>query len=130
MTDQEFYEQFEQGTLSNESFHHRDHVRMAFLYLSKYPAMEAVQRFCGALQRFAAMKGKPNLYHETITWAYLFLIRERLARAERRPTWDEFCKSNADLLNWKDGVLSRYYRTETLASDLAKTVFIFPDKFS
>jgi hypothetical protein len=129
MTDQELYEQFEQGTLSNESFHHRDHVRMAFLYLSKYPALEAVQRFCGALQRFAAAKGKPHLYHETITWAYLFLIRERLARAERRPHWDEFSKSNADLLNWKDGVLGRYYRTETLASELARTVFIFPDKF-
>jgi hypothetical protein len=130
MTDQELYEQFEQGTLSNESFHHRDHVRMAFLYLSKYPAMEAVQRFCGALQRFAVAKGKPYLYHETITWAYLLLIRERLARAEQPLSWEEFSEGNADLLVWNDGVLSRYYRAETLSSELARRIFIFPDKVS
>ena len=130
MTDQELLEQFEQGTLPNESFHHRDHVRMAFLYVSKYPGIEAVERFCVALQRFAAAKGKPQLYHETITWAYLFLIRERLARTERRPTWEEFSHSNADLLVWKDGVLSRYYSTDTLTSELARKVFVLPDKLS
>jgi hypothetical protein len=128
MTDQEFFEQFEQGTLPGEFFHHRDHVRMAFLYLTRYPALEAVQRFCDALQRFAAANGKPHLYHETISWAYLFLIRERLARAERQLTWQEFSESNADVLVWKDGALSRYYCAETLASELARRVFVLPDK--
>jgi hypothetical protein len=31
------------------------------------------------------------------------------------------------LLTWKNGILSRYYRAETLASDLARAVFLFPD---
>jgi hypothetical protein len=130
MSDQEFLEQFEQGTLPNESFHHRDHVRAAFLYVSKYPGIDAVERFCVALQRFAAAKGKPQLYHETITWAYLFLIRERLARVARPQTWEEFSASNADLLVWKDGVLSRYYAPGTLTSELARRVFVLPDKLS
>jgi len=128
MTDQELMDQFERGTLPNECFHHREHVRVAFLYLSLYPALEAIQLFSRALQRFAAAHGKPQLYHETISWAFMFLIRERMARSETQPTWDEFSRSNADLLAWENRPLSRYYREETLASELARAVFIFPDK--
>src|SRR6266481_1951846 len=125
MTDQELLEQFERGTLPGEHFHHREHVRVAFLYLSRYPVLEALQAFSRALQRFAALHGKPQLYHETITWAYIFLVRERVARAGEKQTWDEFARNNADLLVWQNGLLKQYYREETLASDLAKAVFIF-----
>jgi hypothetical protein len=128
MTDQELREQFERGTLPNESFRHREHVRMAFLYLAEYPALRALQAFSEALQRFATAHGKPQLYHETITWAYILLIRERMARAGRRENWEEFARNNADLLRWKDGVLQQYYREETLTSDLARTTFVFPDR--
>ena len=121
-------DQFECGTLPNECFHHREHVRVAFLYLSLYPALEALQLFSKALRKFAAAHGKPQLYHETITWALMFLIRERMARFETPPTWDEFSRNNADLLTWENRPLSRYYREETLASELARAVFIFPDK--
>ena len=44
MTDDEFIASFENCSLANESFHHSDHVRMAFLYLCRYPALEALQR--------------------------------------------------------------------------------------
>lgn len=127
MTDQELIEQFEDGTLSSEHFHHREHLRAAFLYLSKYPVMEALQAFSKALRRFAEAHGKPRLYHETVTWAYVLLIQERMARAGKKQAWDEFARDNPDLLIWKDGILTRYYRAETLASDLARAVFVFPD---
>jgi hypothetical protein len=128
MTDNEFIASFENCSLANEAFHHADHVRMAFLYLARNPALEALQRFSASLARFAAANGKPQLYHETITWAFLFLIRERLARTGWRQTWTEFAAGNPDLLNWKDNALKKYYRGETLASDLARTTFLLPDK--
>ena len=90
MIDDEFIARFEDGTLANESFHHCDHVRVAFLYLSHYPALEALERFSTSLRRFAAANGKPDLYHETITWAFVLLIRERLARGGCRQAWPEF----------------------------------------
>jgi hypothetical protein len=127
MTDQELMEQFEDGTLPAEYFHHREHVRVAFLYLSQRPALEALQAFSKALRRFAQTHRKPHLYHQTITWAYVFLIQERMARAGKKQSWDEFARDNPDLLAWKDGVLTRYYRAETLASELARAVFVFPD---
>lgn len=128
MTDDELIAGFESCNSANESFHHADHVRMAFLYVSRYPAAEAIQRFSSALARFAAANGKPKLYNETITWAFLLLIRERLARAGRPQTWDEFASANPDLLSWRNSILKYYYRDETLSSDLAKTTFLFPDK--
>ena len=129
MTDEEILA-FEDCTLPNQSFHHRNHVRLAFLYLSRYPALEAIQRFSAALARFAAAKGKSGLYNETITWAFLFLIRERMARAGRKQAWNEFAASNADLMCWQENILKKYYRDETLASDLAKSTFLLPDRIS
>jgi len=84
------------------------------------------------LERLAAASGKPSLYHETITWAFLLLIRERLARALQRsgrlPSWDEFEAENRDLLKGKDDVLREYYREETLKSELARKTFVLPDR--
>jgi hypothetical protein len=79
------------------------------------------------LKRFAAAQGKPDRYHETITWAFLLLIRERIARARRTQRWEEFAAGNADLFVWKGGVLATLYRPETLDSDLARRTFILPD---
>jgi hypothetical protein len=128
MNESEWMEQFATSALPNHSFHHADHVKMAFLYLQKYPPLEALARFSSDLARFATANGKPNLYHETITWAFLLLIRERIARSNSPQTWAEFSETNADLLRWNDNVLKKYYRPETLASELAKKVFLFPDK--
>lgn len=128
MTDDEFLAQFEDGTLPLERFHHADHVRMAFLYLQRYPAVDALRRFSESLAKFAVAHGKTGLYNETVTWAYLLIIHERLARAGRPQTWLEFAAGNQDLLSWKDSVLKKYYREETLNSELAKKTFVLPDK--
>ena len=90
--------------------------------------LEALERFSISLARFATANGKPGRYNETITWAFLLLIRERMARAGCQLTWPEFANRNADLLNWEDNVLKKYYRNETLSSDLAKSTFLLPDK--
>lgn len=128
MTDQEWMRQFEEATLPNESFHHSDHVKMAFLYLQHYAPVEALDRFSAALRHFAKAHGKADRYHETVTWAFLFLIRERLARAGSPCTWDDFASRNPDLLRWDGHILNKFYRPETLSSQLAKNVFVFPDK--
>ena len=130
MTDDEFIANFENASLHGASFHHTDHVRMGFLYLCRYPVLESLQRFSASLMRLAVVIGKPGLYHETITWAFLLLIRERMARAGRRQAWVEFAGGNQDLMSWEHNILKKYYREETLSSALAKSTFLFPDKIS
>jgi hypothetical protein len=127
MSNQELIQRFESDAIPEDSFHHADHVRLAFAYLCEYPVLQGLERFVTALKRFAAARGKTQLYNETITCAYFFLICERMARS-RCAGWEEFANHNPDLLTWKDGILNRYYKEATLKSDLARVVFLFPDK--
>jgi len=124
----ELIQQFEDGATDAASFHHAEHVRLAFEYLCRYSVPVALERFSDALKRFAAAQGKAQRYHETITWAYLLLIHERQARAGCSQTWEEFAERNPDLLVWKGGVLATLYRPETLDSDLARRTFVLPDR--
>lgn len=129
MEDQEFIERFESCILPAEEFHHAQHVRVVWLYLQRYPVLETLTRFAESLKRFATANGKPNLYHETITWAYVFLIHERINRGGGEQSWEEFVAANGDLFDWKNSVLNSLYRAETLRSELAKRVFVLPDRY-
>jgi hypothetical protein len=80
----------------------------------------------------AAVSGRPNLYHETISWAFVLLIRERMERrlwdTGRYAAWEEFAADNADLLSWKGNILKKYYREESLDSEFARRTFVLPDR--
>ncbi|MGE0812435.1 MAG: hypothetical protein AB7O28_01745 [Vicinamibacterales bacterium] len=127
--DARLVEAFRDGTLPDDAFHHRDHVRMAWVYVREHGPREAARRFDADLRRFAAAKGVPGLYHATITGAYLALIAERVLAAPDGD-WPAFAAANADLLTWKPGVLDRYYSADRLWSDLARQQFVLPDRLS
>ena len=127
MTDDEFLTAFQQCTLPPESFHHRDHVRLAFLFLRRHPAIEALRLFVEGLRNYANSLGKTALYHETITWAFVMIIHQRMFHAPDAD-WDQFAGSNPDLLTWQPSILDRYYDPATLSSDQARRVFVFPDR--
>lgn len=125
MNDREFVDAFERCDVP--SFHHRDHVRLAWIYLHDQPPLDALARFTASLKRFATAKGSPGLYHETITWAYLLLIHERMHRTSA-DDFESFAAENADLLAWKPSILDRYYDRATLDSELARRTFVMPSR--
>jgi hypothetical protein len=127
LDDRAFVEAFESGRLSPDLFHHRDHVRLAWIFLRRMPVLDALSRFSDGLKRYATSLGKADRYHQTITWAFLLLINERMARGEAA-TFEAFAADNADLLTWSPSVLSAYYREETLTSPLARRTFLLPDR--
>ncbi|MGB8508919.1 MAG: hypothetical protein WCD76_10960 [Pyrinomonadaceae bacterium] len=108
-------------------FRHKEHVKLTWLYLRKYTLLETVDKVSEALKMFATANGAEHLYNETLTWAYIFLINERMARLGAEHSWDEFFAAHPDLFNWNENILKTYYREETLNSELAKRVFILPD---
>ena len=119
---------FEDGTLPPGAFHHRHHVRTAWILLERRPVLDVLAGFTAGLRRLAAAAGQPGLYHETITWAYVLLVHERRAAA-RGEDWPAFAARNPDLLAWKPSVLeARYYREETLWSARARETFVLPDR--
>jgi hypothetical protein len=128
VTDKEFMAGFQAGSLSGDQFRHRDHIRAAWLFLERYPLIEALERFAECLQRFAAAKGAPDRYHATITWSFLLLINERRERAGRAQSWSEFETGNAELFDREKNILDLYYDPATINSTLARRTFILPDR--
>src|SRR5687768_8500528 len=125
MDDRAFVAALESCTLPSEEFDHRAHVRLAWLYLAEQPLLEALPRFIASLKRYAGSLGASGKYHETITYAFMFLIHERMQR-EPAEGFDKFATAHPDVFG---PILQRYYRAETLASDLARSTFVMPDHF-
>ena len=50
-----------------------------------------------------------------------------MARQGRRGDWEDFAAANPDLFS-HPAALRAYYRDATLESDLAKAVFVLPDR--
>jgi hypothetical protein len=130
MQHDEFLSLFEALLFPVAEFHHRDHVRLAWIYLDRYPPLEGLQRFTDSLKAFVAHHGATDKYHETLTWSFFLLIHERMRRPARAQTWEQFERTNPDLFDWERNVLLRYYREETLNSDLARSIFVLPDRVS
>ena len=120
-------EQFERDITPTDAFPHAEHMKVAFAYLCVYPKLEALERFSNGIKRRAIAKNKPKAYHETITWAHLFLIHERMQRTGTRE-WEQFAAANQDLFDWKNSILNRYYSKALLESDLARETFVMPDQ--
>src|SRR5260370_16537152 len=99
LADDELFARFESALIPNKDYRHREHVRTAFIYLSRYPDLaEAALHFRRALREYAAAQGVPQLFHETLTWAYLPLVNHRMRHG---PAADpaEFLGSNPELLS-------------------------------
>jgi hypothetical protein len=74
--DRRFLEAFENCELSAAEFHHREHLRLAYLYCSLQPADAALAAMRRGLQRFLAHVGAPaSKYHETMTAAWLLAVQ-------------------------------------------------------
>jgi hypothetical protein len=115
---------FLHGETDAASFHHTDHVRMAFEILSHHPNfVTAATAYSSSLRKIAARAGNANAYHETITLAFLSLIAERMASASF-DSFAAFAVGNADLLD--KGALTRWYSAERLGSPVARATFVLP----
>ena len=128
MSDDEMVAAFERGEAPGGSFHHADHVRVAWCYLRRYDLPHAIARFADALKHFARAQGKADLYHETITVAFLLIVAGRLGETPDDVSWAEFAARHADLLTWKPSVLDRYYTSDRLWSTRARRGFVMPDR--
>ncbi len=120
MTDAELLAAFEAGTIT--SFHHREHVRVAFAMLARDGDLAAAAlAFRAGLRRIAGTSGK---YHETLTWAYLVIIAERMYGRGYASSAELFA-DHPDLLD-RD-LLARYYDLGAIiASPIARAVFVLP----
>jgi hypothetical protein len=114
MADEEFVRAFESCELSPDVFHHRDHIRLARIYVELEGAPKATERFRTSLRRFATHIGKSEKYHETITVAWMRLVAHT---------------PDGDIEKLMDRkYIERFYSPELLATDAARASFVEPDR--
>ena len=134
MNDDEFLNAFETCTL--KEFHHRDHIKVAYLYLRRFPLDEAVAKVRTGLQALAAAWGAPvgeleKGYHETMTQAWVRLVQLKMndgglaASPDADATADSFCKQHPDLM--QKTRLDQFYSRERLMTWEAKRDIVEPD---
>lgn len=129
MTDEDLKAAFEDGSLPPDVFDHAAHVQLAWVYVHELALPQAIERFIDGLRAFTRQHGDEAKYHETISWFFLLLIADRQGKT-RAKTYVEFIEANPDLIASSKAVLSRYYRSETLAADGARAHFTLPDNFA
>ncbi|MGI9221392.1 MAG: hypothetical protein ACR2QS_10205 [Woeseiaceae bacterium] len=117
----------EQATVDAESFDHESHVYAAWLYLERWPLLEATERFCSAIRRLTIKLGADTKYHATITCFFMQLINER-RQTSPATNWMRFRRDNADLVCDAGETLGRYYSEELLGSELARQHYLLPDR--
>ena len=124
MTDDDFVDAFAMGNIAPADFDHRAHLRAAFCLLRRRPFLEACIAMRDGVQGIASRAGRPGLYHETITIAFMSIVAQRLA-SPTAPAWDEFIAAQPDLAD--RALLGRWYARETLESPLARSRFVLPE---
>ncbi len=124
MLDQlDLLEAFEAGRVDPARFPHRAHVQVSYELLERHPFPEALLHLARGLRRLAANAGRPEVYHETITTAFLALIAERrLGRPYAG--WDDFAAGNVDLFRKES--LEEFYEPAALQSAIARQTFVLP----
>lgn len=127
MNDDTLLAAFEALELAPGELRHREHVRLGFILLARERDLAAAAlRFRAALRRFTAHAGAADKYHETITWAYLAIIAERMA-VRSFASSEELLAAHPDLLDHRGGALAAHYDIAALlASPLARTSFVLP----
>jgi hypothetical protein len=125
MTDAEFTTAFLQGTLSPTHFHHRDHLRLAWLLIRERGAEVAGPLIADGIRAFAARHGHLQKYHQTLTQFWIWAVGRHAAA---RPDISDFSTFLATFpLLLEANLPERHWNHATLFGADARARWVAPD---
>lgn len=112
------------GRIANQNFHHRDHLRLAWVQIRRLDLERASDVVTSGIRHFATEHGGADRYHETMTRFWLRAVDIGL---NRHPdlTFEELLAAEPHLLD--KGLPFRHWSRATMASDSAKRQWVEPD---
>jgi len=129
MDDITFFQQFEAGTFPHENWHHREHIKAAYLYLCRYPFDVALDRMRRSIQALNAAHRLPESpgrgYHETMTQVWMRLVHLALSEYGPEDNADRFYEAHPELAEKK--IIRFFYSKALLGDPRAKLEFVAPD---
>ena len=116
---------FESCTVDPSTFHHREHLLVAFTYLRELSLERALVRYVEHLRELTVALGVPEKSHATITWTYVVALADAMAEHPQLD-FDALLRECPQLLDHREGVLATHYDREELASPRARARFVLP----
>src|SRR5262245_20573228 len=102
MNDETLLRRFEACELTTAEWHHREHVRLAYLYLLGRPYADALDRMRAGLKALNARHQVPETlergYHETLTQAWMHLVYGALSEYGPAGDSEAFFEEQSHLL--------------------------------
>ena len=123
--DDAFVAAFLTGSLPPQQFHHRDHLRLAWVLVRLTGVDEATRRITSGIRYFATLHGQAGKYHETMTQFWVRIVAHAVAARPEISTFDAVLAAFPRLLE-KD-LPYRHWRRETMASPAAREQWVEPD---
>lgn len=123
MNDYEFLSEFEAATL--RPFTHREHIRVAWLYLRNNDWDSGYQKIQSGIQHFATELGVADMYHETITCFWATLVQYCIDEKSDIADFEEFITTYPMLL--EKATMMKYYSSELISSQQARKEWQEPD---
>ncbi|HVY80698.1 MAG TPA: hypothetical protein VG994_06930 [Steroidobacteraceae bacterium] len=124
LTDHELLRAFESCELPGASFRHREHLRVAWLYLRRLPHEAAVEAMAKGVQQYATHHGAAEKYHHTMTLVWMKLVAAAMA-AHPDEDFDGLLRMHPALLDKLTP--GRFYSMERLNSPQARAGWVEPD---
>ena len=89
--------------MSLDEFHHRDHIKITYLYLRRHPLEKAITKARTGLQALAVAWDAPIAdlekgYHETMTQAWVRLVHLTLSDCGGAESAAAFCDQQPQLM--------------------------------
>ena len=125
--DASFLAAFEALEWPAAAFHHREHIRLAWLVRRMEDGGAARRRIERGIRTFAIAQGAAAKYHVTITEAWIRLVESAIALdapGELEP-FDQWIARHPPLLDAKR--LERYFSGDRLRSEPARLAWVEPD---
>ena len=124
-SDEDFLRAFEELSYPADMFHHREHLRVAWLYLKSSDASRAAERMTAGILRFAKHHGATLKYHHTLTLFWMRLVAAALVETPEGCTFEDFLASHPELC--KKNLPAEYYSETLLQSAAAREGWVEPE---
>ncbi len=129
MSDDDFIQHFEACSFPFDQWHHRAHVKLAYLYLTRFGFDAAGTKLRAGIRAYNATKNIPDQptsgYHETMTQFWLRIVQATVQQYGGLATADEFFDFHPQLSQKKNHRL--FYSPGLFMSPEAKREFVEPD---
>lgn len=129
MNDDEHLRRFEDQSLPHAEWHHRAHLKVAYLYLNRLSYEETLAKLQTGIRTYNAAHGivdsPTSGYHETLTQAWLRLVHTMLCQFGPAESADAFFDAQSQLMEKR--VVLLFYSRDRIMSVEARAGFVEPD---